>query len=47
MWHMPDDAIEGVARTTLGCNHQSICMPKLQPLCSAALVHNVLPRIKG
>ena len=28
--------------TALGCNHQSICM--LQPLCSAALVPNVLPR---
>ena len=28
----------------LGCNHQSICMPQLQPLCSAALVPNVLPR---
>ena len=23
--------------TALGCNHQSICMPQLQPLCSAAL----------
>ena len=30
--------------TALGCNHQSICMPLLQPLCSAALVPNVLPR---
>ena len=30
--------------TALGCNHQSICMPELQPLCSAALVPNVLPR---
>ena len=30
--------------TTLGCNHQSICMPQLQPLCSAALVPNVLPQ---
>ena len=29
--------------TALGCNHQSICMPKLQPLSSAALVSNVLP----
>ena len=28
----------------LGCNHQSICMPQLQPFCSAALVPNVLPR---
>ena len=28
----------------LGCNHQSICMPQLQSLCSAALVPNVLPR---
>ena len=27
-----------------GCNHQSTCMPQLQPLCSAALVPNVLPR---
>ena len=25
-------------KTALGCNHQSICMPQLQPLCSAALV---------
>ena len=30
--------------TALGCNHQSICMPQLQPLCSAALVPNVLLR---
>ena len=30
--------------TALSCNHQSICMPQLQPLCSAALVPNVLPR---
>ena len=27
-----------------GCNHQSTCMPQLQPLCSAALLPNVLPR---
>ena len=27
--------------TALGCNHQSICMPQLQPWCSAALVPNV------
>ena len=27
-----------------GCNHQSSCMPQLEPLCSAALVLNVLPR---
>ena len=33
--------------TALGCNHQSICMPQLQPLCSAALVPNVLPRRDG
>ena len=36
------------SNTAQGCNHQSICMPKLQPqlqpLCSAALVPNVLPR---
>ena len=32
--------------TALGCNHQSIHMPQLQNLCSAALVPrlNVLPR---
>ena len=30
--------------TALGCNHQSICMPQLQLLSSAALVPNVLPR---
>ena len=30
--------------TAQGCNHQSTCMPQLQPLCSAALVPNVLPR---
>ena len=29
--------------TALGCNYQSICMPQLQPSCSAALVPNVLP----
>ena len=27
-----------------GCNHQSTCMTPLQPLYSAALVPNVLPR---
>ena len=32
----PDTALDG--------NHQSICMPQLLPLCSAALVPNVLPR---
>ena len=30
--------------TAQGCNHQSTCMPQLQPLGSAALVPNVLPR---
>ena len=30
--------------TALGCNHQSICRPQLQPFCSAALVSNVLPQ---
>ena len=35
---MPDDATEGVVYTALSCNHQSICMPQLQPLGSAALV---------
>ena len=30
--------------TAQGCNHQSTCMPQLQPLCSAALVPNVLPQ---
>ena len=29
--------------TAQGCNHQSTCTPQLQPLCSAALVPNVLP----
>ena len=32
------------SNTALGFNDQSICMPQLQPLCSAALVPNVLPR---
>ena len=33
------DATEGVAaKIALGCNHQSICMPQLQPSCSAALL---------
>ena len=44
---MPNDAIEGVAEHSsrlAGCNHQSICMPQLQPLCSAAMVPNGLPR---
>ena len=42
---MPDDATEGVAEYSFfGCNHQSICMPQLQPLCLAVLVPNVLPR---
>ena len=40
LWHMLGDTTEGVA---LGCNHQSICMSQLQPLCSAALVPDVLP----
>ena len=30
--------------TVHGCNHQSTCMTQLQPLCSAALIPNVLPR---
>ena len=30
--------------TALGYNHQSVCMPQLQPLCSAALVPYVPPR---
>ena len=30
--------------TAQGCNHQSTCMPQLHPLCSPALVPNVLPR---
>ena len=29
--------------TVQGWHHQSICMPQLQPLCSAVLVPNVLP----
>ena len=42
---MPDDTTEGVTNIALGCNHQSICMPQLQPLCSAALVPiHVLPQ---
>ena len=41
MWHMPEGVVE---HSFLGCNHQSTCMPQLQPLCSAALVPNVLPR---
>ena len=45
MWHMIDDATEGVAEhSLLGCNHQSICMLQLQSLCLAVLVPNVLPR---
>ena len=38
MWHMPDNVTEGVPNTALGCNHQSICMPRIQPSCSAILV---------
>ena len=30
------------SNTALDCNHQSTCMPQLQPLCSATLVPNVL-----
>ena len=30
--------------TALGCKYQSICMFQLQPVCSAALLRNVLPR---
>ena len=33
--------------TALGCNHQSICMLQLQPLCSAALIPNVLQGMKA
>ena len=29
---------------TIGSNHQSICMPRLQALCSAALANNVPPQ---
>ena len=43
LWHMPDDAAEGVAE------HSSRLQPSVnlhapQLLCSAALVPNVLPR---
>ena len=42
MW---DDATEGVAKHSfLGYNHQSTCMSQLQPLCSDALIPNVLPQ---
>ena len=44
LWHMPDDATEGVAEHKSRLQSQSICMPLLQLLCSAALVPNVLPR---
>ena len=30
--------------TAQGCNHQSTCMPQLQPLCSAALVLMYYPK---
>ena len=35
---MPYDATEGVAgpNTALGCNHQLICMPQLQPSSSSS-----------
>ena len=39
---MPDDATEGVIEHS--SRLQSICIPQLQPLCSAALVPNVLPK---
>ena len=42
---MPDDIpLKVWPNTALDCNHQSVCMPQLQPLCSAALVPNVLPQ---
>ena len=41
---MPDDTTEVWPKTALGCHRQSICMPQLQTLCSAALVSNLLPR---
>ena len=41
MWYMPDDATEGVVEHCFSdCNLHA----QLQPLCSAALVPNVLPR---
>ena len=41
---MPDDATESVATHSSRLQPSIICMPQLQPLCSAALVPNVLPR---
>ena len=41
---MPIMPLKVSPNTALVCNHQSICMPQLHPLCSAALVPNVLPR---
>ena len=39
MWHIPADIpLKLWPNTAQGCNHQSRCMPQLQPLCSAALV---------
>ena len=56
MWHMPDDATEGVAEHCSGLQPSinffyslnnglvNSCMPQLHHLCSAALVPNVLPQ---
>ena len=44
-WHMPDDAAEGVAEYSFFRLQPSVNLhAQLQPLCSAALVPNVLPR---
>ena len=38
MWHMLDDTVNVWPNKALGCNHQLIYMPQLQPLCLADLV---------
>ena len=44
MWHMPDDATEGVAEHSSRLQPSINLHAHLHPSCSAALVPNVLPR---
>ena len=44
LWHMPDEATEGVAENSSRLQPSINLHAQLEPLCSAALVPNVLPR---
>ena len=44
MWHMPDDATEGVAKYSSRLQPSIYLHAPVTALCSAALVPNVLPQ---